>query len=110
MPVGHSWQKCKLKSNKCPCCVSPNETFEHLLECKNDRMEQGDNEAYTSIQGECSQLELPLHFTATLPKGIKVTLEGSTPYTVAENDPLSKATVVQTTRGYYRMVIGLVTK
>ena len=75
MPVGHNWQKCKLKSNKCPCCGEPDEIFEHLLGCKNENMAQARREAYTPMQNECTQLGLPLHFTVTFIKALKVTLE-----------------------------------
>ena len=80
IPVGHNWQKCKLKSNKCPCYGNPDETSEHLLGCNNDKMAQAHREAYTSVQNECTHFEVPLHFTATLPKVIKGTLlRGSSP-------------------------------
>jgi hypothetical protein len=110
MPVGHNWQKCKLKSNKCPCCGSPDETFEHLLGCKNDKIEQAHREAYTSIQNECTKLALPLYVTTTLLKAIKVPLEGATPPTTEEHGPLSVAIAAQVTIGYYHMVIGFMAK
>ena len=38
MPVGHNWRKCSLRSNRCPCCNTEDETFMHLFECKNKQM------------------------------------------------------------------------
>ena len=94
-PVGDNWQKYKLRSNRCPCCGSPDETVEHLLGYKNNKLEYARREASFSIQNECVQLEIPLYFTATLLKAIKVTLEGTTPPTIAEHDPLSRAVMAQ---------------
>jgi ribonuclease HI len=110
MPVGHNWQKCKLESDKCPCCGCPDETFEHLLGCKNDKMVHARKEAYTTIQNECDSLNLPAYFTSTLLSMIKVTLEGADPPAVAEQDPLSKAIEAQATIGHYHMVIGFMAK
>ena len=93
MPVGHNWQTCKLKSNKCPCCGKPDKTFKHLVGCK------------PLVQNECTQLELPLHFTATVIKALKVTLERAAPPTTIEADPLREAIAVKETIGYYNMAI-----
>ena len=91
MPVGHNWQKCKLKSNKCPCCGEPDKIFEHLLGCKNKKMVQARKEAYVLIQKECTQLKLPLDFTATVMKTLKVTLERTEPPPTTETGPLQEA-------------------
>ena len=34
LPVGHNWQHHGATSDKCPCCVEPDETFIHLFRCK----------------------------------------------------------------------------
>ena len=88
--VGHNWQKSKLKSNKCLCCGNPDETCEPLLGCKNEKMAQSRREAYTLMQNECTQLKLPLNFTATVIKALKVTLERAEPPTTTEVGPLQE--------------------
>ena len=68
-------------------------------------MAQTHTEAYTHMQNECTQLGRPLHFTDTLLKVIKVTLEGASPPTFTEHGPLSEVIVSQASIGYYRVVI-----
>ena len=69
------------------------------------KMAQAHREAYTLMQNEYTQLEHPLHFTATTIKAIKVTLEGATPPTTTENGPPREAISSQETIGYYHMAI-----
>ena len=110
IPVGHNWQTCKLKSNKCPYCGKPDKTFEHLLGCKNEKMAQARREAYTLMHNEYTQLKLPLHYTATVIKALKATLDRAEPPTTTEAGPFQEAIAAQATIGYYSMTIGVFTK
>ena len=110
MPVGHNWQKCKLKSNKCPCCGEPDKTFEHLIGCKNKKMVQARKEAYVLIQNKYIQLKLPFHFTTTIIETLKVILERTEPSPTTEADLLQEAIAAQATIGYYNMAIGFADK
>ena len=73
-------------------------------------MAQTRREAYTVMQNECIQLELPLHFTATVIKSLKVTPEREAPPTTTKDGPLREAIVAQETIGYYNMAIRFVAK
>ena len=84
-------KKCKLKSNTCPCCGEPDKEFKHLLGCKNKKMAQARKEEYVLIQNKCTQLKLPLHFTTTVMKTLKVTLERTEPPPTTEAGPLQEA-------------------
>ena len=65
MPVGHNWQKCKLKFNKCPCCDKPDKIFNHLLGCKNKKMTQARERCIYSCS--MNALNSNSHFTSRPP-------------------------------------------
>ena len=90
-------KKCKLKSNKCPCCGEPDKEFKHLLGCKNKKMAQARKEVYVRMQNKCTQLKLPLHFTAIVIKALKVILERAAPPTTTEAGQNREAIAAQKT-------------
>ena len=62
------------------------------------------------MQSECTQLELPLHFTAAIIKSTQGhTRESSTTYHHGDG-PLREATAAQEPIGYYNMAIKFVAK
>ena len=62
-------------------------------------MAQARREAYVLMQNECTQLELTLHFTTTVIKALKVTLERAEPPTTIEASPLQEVIAAQATIG-----------
>ena len=73
-------------------------------------MAQARKEVYVLIQNDFPQLELTLHFTTTVIKTLKATLERAEPPPTTEADPLQEAIAEQATIGYYNMAIGCVDK
>ena len=73
-------------------------------------MAQARKEEYVLIQNKCTQLKLPLHFTTTVMKTLKVTLERTEPPPTTEAGPLQEVITAQATMGYYIMAIGFVAK
>lgn len=63
LPVGHNWKKHGADNNKCPCCGTPDETFNHLLQCAHTQMRTTIQEAIQHIEKVCSQLRLPSQVT-----------------------------------------------
>ena len=74
LPVGHNWIKCNLASDKCPCCSAPDETFEHLIGCKNDKMEEVRQTAYQTIQNTLTKKKIPLPFAMAFLATVKAGL------------------------------------
>jgi len=108
LPVGHNWQKCKLPSDKCPCCGAKDETFEHLLSCEHKDLVSIRADGCRKIRLDCEALELPLHFTSTLLSVINSVFgNGDVPITF-KTESLRKAVESQQKVGLYNMVVGFV--
>ena len=113
MPVGHNWKKCKLPSDKCPCCGANDETFEHLLSCENTTMQDVRNEARKDFRLNCEALDLPLHFTSTLVSIINLVFEpvvDRRTKPILQIDSLRDAVKQQETIGFYNMLVGFMSK
>ena len=75
LPVGHNWQKCNLKSDKCLCCGCPDETFEHILSYKNKELQQVRTDGYLAIQRDCDAEKVPSNFTRVFLRALRITLD-----------------------------------
>ena len=108
LPVGHNWQKCNLPPHKCPCFGADNETFEHLMKCKNDSLRAVRASAVTIIRLNCKKLKLPLNFTSNFLHIIRMTLDDWKPPQVDEipSELLGQAIRDQSHLGPYRLIIG----
>ena len=60
LPVGHNWYKCNLGTDVCPCFGAKDETFEHLLLCKHEDLEEIQKAAYLTIQKTYDKEKIPL--------------------------------------------------
>ena len=59
LPVGHNWRHYGADNNKCPCCGQPDETFHHLLQCTNERMQKVCQDSIRHIERTGATLKLP---------------------------------------------------
>ena len=75
LPVGHNWQKCNLKSDKCPCCECPEETFEHILSCKNEELQQVRTDGFLAIQRDYDAEKVPSNFMRVFLRALRITLD-----------------------------------
>ena len=107
MPVGHNWQKCKLPSDKCPCCGCPDETFHHLLQCTNRRMTKVRRAGLSKIQNQCEQSKLPTKFTDTIISILGSFCRGEALKSHWSTEPIQQAVEAQQRIGIYHMAVGL---
>ena len=108
MPVGHNWQKCKLESDKCPCCGRNDETFEHLLQCDHPDMSETRTNAFALIRLEMVKAEFPSNFTDVFMNALAMTPMKSTKKTIRA-EPLEEAWSAQAIIGFYHMTVGILT-
>ena len=107
MPVGHNWHKCKLPSDKCPCCGCPDETFHHLLQCTNIRMTKVRRAGLSKIRLQCKQSKLPVKFTDTIISILGSFCRGEELKPHWSTEPIQQAVEAQQRIGIYHMAVGL---
>jgi len=105
LTVGHNWQKCNLKSDKCPCCGQPDETFEHLLKCSNKKLQQVRKNGYLEIQRDYDSEKLPANFTRTFLQALRLASTAKSP-TPISNKTLQITLDAQAHVGFYNMAVG----
>ena len=107
LPVEHNWYKCNLTTDVCPCCGANDKTFEHLLSCKYEDLENIQQAAYIKIQQTCDKVKLPLQFTGVFLIIIRSILgTADEPIFNDLSAPMVPAILVQKNIGYYNMVVG----
>ena len=107
LPVGHNWQKCKLHSDKCPCCRATDETFQHLMCCENDHLAAIRKEAISSFRTMCNKMKIPTNFADFFVKVIHAAMKN----TIVEqttNDYLNTALKAQEQIGMYHLLVGFI--
>jgi hypothetical protein len=62
LPVGHNWKQCNLPSDKCPCCGAHDETFQHMLQCENEHLEDIRQGILPNFRHLCNSMKLPTNF------------------------------------------------
>ena len=109
MPVGHNWQKCKLESDRCPCCGRNDETFEHLLKCDNPNMIETRSNAFALIRLEMVKEEFPSNFIDVFMNALSmIPMESKKKPIRAES--LEEAWLAQEEIGFYHMNVGLLSR
>ena len=106
MPVGHNWYKCKLESDRCPCCGAKDETFEHLLACDHEDLTVVKKNAYLRIQKKCDEAKIPLNLTRTFLTVIRSILGTTTTPILNLSDTFAPILLAQKQIGYYNMIVG----
>lgn len=59
LPVGHNWKHHGAESDLCPCCGEPDETFIHLLQCKDPEITLLRAECLKDITKAAASLRVP---------------------------------------------------
>ena len=106
LTVGHNRHKCKLQSDRCPCCGAQDETFKYLLQCKHESLQNARACAYVALKTAFNKLNLPPYFTTIIISMMKITLENADPPKVDEMSPMSTAIESQQEIGFYNMILG----
>ena len=75
MPVDHNWIKCSLTSDRCPCCGTPDETFDHILSCEGWQMTAARKECCKTFLDGCKTNKIPPILVSTFLDTLKIIME-----------------------------------
>ena len=106
LPVGHNWQQCNLKSHRCPCCGSDDETFQHLLSCEQEELRLVREGAIMDLRRLSKKEEIPLLFMTNVISIIRHVADGKPMPTTFPNEQIEKAVQAQEKNGYYNFIVG----
>ena len=109
MPVGHNWNKCGLTSDKCPGCGKPDETFEHVLTCPNERMASVRTKGIESILKISHKEKIPLKVHEAYFGMVLNYLKGNDETITSSHAKVQEALDSQYQLGAYHLIVGLQT-
>jgi rubrerythrin len=111
LPVGHNWRQHGAESDQCPCCGSPDKTFEHLVHCCDEGLNAVRCESIEDMVETASHKRIPEAVSVVIFGIVRRLTESREPTIPSESSPaLLRAWKSQKQIRFQNMVKGWVTK
>jgi hypothetical protein len=110
LPVGHNWKHHGAESDLCPCCGEPDETFIHLLQCKDPEITLLRAECLKDITKAAASLRVPSAVYSIMILILRRVHEDEEPEEPQMSLALQRAWQSQKRVGFTNMAIGWLSK